>query len=53
MPAKGGRPELTIAEFGSAVVFMANQAGASWQEPDDGMLKKINARIEKLAQAKK
>ncbi len=53
MPAKGGRPELTVAEFGSAVVFMANQAGANWQEPDDGMLKKINARIEKRAQAKK
>ncbi len=53
MPAKGGRPELTVAEFGSAVVFMANQAGANWQEPDDDMLKKINARIEKRAQAKK
>jgi cytochrome c5 len=53
MPAKGGRPELTVAEFASAVVFMANQAGANWQEPDDAMLKKINARIEKRAHAKK
>ncbi len=53
MPAKGGRPELTVAEFAGAVVFMANKAGANWQEADDTMLKKINARIEKRAQAKK
>ena len=53
MPAKGGRPELTVAEFGSAVVFMANQAGANWQDPDEALLKKISARIEKHAQAKK
>ena len=53
MPAKGGRPELTVAEFAGAVVFMANKAGANWQEADDALLKKINARIEKRAQAKK
>jgi cytochrome c5 len=53
MPAKGGRPELTVAEFGGAVVFIANKAGANWQEADDAMLKKINARKEKRAQAKK
>jgi cytochrome c5 len=53
MPAKGGRAELTVAEFAGAVVFMANKAGANWQEADDTMLKKINARIEKRAQAKK
>jgi cytochrome c5 len=53
MPAKGGRPELTVAEFGDAVVFMANKAGANWQEVDDAMLKKISARIEKRAQTKK
>lgn len=47
MPAKGGRAELTITEFSGAVVFMANQAGANWQEPDGDMLKKITARIEK------
>ena len=53
MPAKGGRPELTVAEFSSAVVFMANQAGANWQDPDEALLKKISARIEKQAQPKK
>ncbi len=53
MPPKGGRAELSVADFASAVVFMANQAGADWREPDDAMLKKINARIEKRASTKK
>jgi cytochrome c5 len=53
MPPKGGRPELTVADFAATVVYMANQAGASWQDADEAMLKKINARIEKRAQAKK
>jgi cytochrome c5 len=47
MPARGGRAELTVAEFGSAVAYMANQAGANWAEPDEAMLKKINARLSK------
>ena len=53
MPPKGGRPELTVAEFGAAVAHMANQAGAKWQAPDEAMLKKIQARIDKRAQASK
>ena len=53
MPPKGGRPELTVAEFSSAVVFRANQAGANWKDPDEALLKTISARIEKHAQAKK
>jgi mono/diheme cytochrome c family protein len=47
MPPKGGKPELTVAEFASAVVFMANQSGANWKEPDEAMLKDINKRIAK------
>ena len=53
MPAKGGRAELTLSEFAAAVVHMANLSGAKWQEPGDAMLKKINARIEERAAAKK
>ena len=53
MPPKGGRPELTVADFAATVAYMANQAGANWQDPDEAMLKKINARIEKRAQTKK
>ena len=47
MPPKGGKPDLTVAEFASAVVYMANQAGANWSEPDEAMLMDINKRINK------
>lgn len=47
MPPKGGKSDLTVAEFASAVVYMANQAGANWSEPDEVMLKDINKRIAK------
>jgi cytochrome c5 len=47
MPARGSKPELSVAEFAAAVVYMANQAGANWKDPDETMLKKINTRIEK------
>ncbi|MBU3620000.1 cytochrome c5 family protein [Polynucleobacter sp. CS-Odin-A6] len=47
MPAKGGKPDLTVTEFASAVVYMANQVGANWREPDEAMLKDINKRIAK------
>ena len=53
MPARGGRSDLSVADFGAAVAYMANQAGANWQDPDEAMLKKINARIEKRNAAKK
>jgi cytochrome c5 len=33
MPPRGGNPELTDAEVERAVVFMANQSGASFKEP--------------------
>src|SRR5881394_1538533 len=33
MPPKGGNADLTDTEVSRAVVFMANQAGASWKEP--------------------
>lgn len=47
MPPRGGKSDLTIAEFSSAVVYMANQAGANWKEPNETMLKDINKRIAK------
>ena len=33
MPPKGGNPDLADTEVARAVVFMANQAGANWNEP--------------------
>jgi cytochrome c5 len=53
MPARGGRSDLGVADFANAVVYMANQSGGNWQNPDDAMLKKINARIDKRSVAKK
>ncbi len=47
MPPKGGKPDITVAEFSSAVVYMANLSGANWKEPDEVMLKDINKRITK------
>ena len=47
MPAKGGKPDLSIKDFAASVVYMANQVGASWQNPDDAMMKKIDAEIQR------
>jgi len=48
MPAKGGKPDLSVKDFAASVVYMANQAGASWQNPDEAMMKKIDAEIQRL-----
>lgn len=34
MPAKGGNPDLDDVEVARAVVFMANQSGAKFKEPE-------------------
>src|SRR5450830_872040 len=34
MPAKGGNPELDDVEIARTVVYMANQSGASFKEPE-------------------
>ncbi len=47
MPAKGGKPDLSVSDFAASVVYMANQAGANWKNPDDAMLKKIDTEIQR------
>ena len=47
MPAKGGKEDLSLVEFSAAVVYMANQAGADWKDPNEEMLKDINRRLAK------
>ena len=47
MPAKGGKPDLGVSDFAASVVYMANQSGANWKNPDDAMLRKINAEIQR------
>ncbi|MEK6592834.1 MAG: c-type cytochrome [Pseudomonadota bacterium] len=34
MPARGGNPDLSDTEIARAIVYMANQSGANWQEPE-------------------
>jgi len=34
MPPRGGNPDLTDVELQRAIVFMANQSGATWKEPE-------------------
>ena len=47
MPARGGQPDLSLPDFVSAVVHMGNQSGATWVEPDDETLRKIDARLQR------
>jgi len=52
MPAKGGRPDLSLEEFARATAWMARSAGGDWQDPDEAMLSEIREeeakRIEEL-----
>jgi len=45
MPAKGGKPDLGVQDFAASVVYMVNQSGGSWQNPDASTFKKIDAEI--------
>ncbi len=47
MPAKGGKPDLSIEDFAAAVVHMANQAGGKWSIPDAKGVATIRSEIEK------
>jgi hypothetical protein len=45
MPAKGGKPDLSIEKFSEAVVYMVNKSGGNWKTPDAKTLGAINAEI--------
>lgn len=47
MPAKGGREDLSVADFAAALVHMVNQSGGRWQNPDPTTLKRIEDKIKK------
>jgi cytochrome c5 len=46
MPAKGGKPDLSIEDFSDSVVYMVNKAGGNWKSPDAKTLAAINQEIE-------
>jgi len=45
MPPRGGNPNLSDAEFGRAVVYMANAAGANWKAPEPKMAASAPAAV--------
>ncbi len=53
MPAKGGKPDLSVKEFASALVHMVNQSGGKWTEPNAAMLTHIEKEVVKREQALK
>lgn len=52
MPPRGGRADLSLAEFARAVAYMARASGGNWNDPDAAMLDRISIeekkRIEEL-----
>ena len=51
MPAKGGKPDLSIEDFADAVVYMVNNSGGKWSSPDAKMLAAIRTEIDKREKA--
>jgi hypothetical protein len=47
MPAKGGKPDLTLQGFSEALNYMVNQSGGNWKQPDKKMMDAIQAEIVK------
>ena len=52
MPAKGGRPDLSLEEFSRAVAYMARAVGAKWADPDAALMKQIQAEEKKALDKK-
>jgi len=52
MPARGGNPDLSDLDMRRAVIYMANQAGANWKEPEVAAPAAAPAAAEKPAAKK-
>lgn len=51
MPARGGKPDLSLEEFARAVAYMARESGGRWQDPDARMLERIRHEEKKRLDA--
>jgi mono/diheme cytochrome c family protein len=51
MPAKGGKPDLTVQGFSEALNYMVNNSGGNWKKPDKNMIKEIESEITKRKKA--
>jgi cytochrome c5 len=47
MPAKGGKPDLSIEAFSEALVYMVNKSGADWTVPNEKEYKLIARKLKK------
>ena len=45
MPPKGGKPDLSVADFSAAVNHMVNLSGGNWKAPDQKTMAAIQAEI--------
>jgi cytochrome c5 len=45
MPPKGGKPDLSIADFSAAINYMVNQSGGDWKTPEINMMIAIKEEI--------
>jgi len=53
MPAKGGKPDLSLKDFAGAVVHMVNQSGGKWTAPNAALLSQMEKEVVKREQALK
>jgi len=51
MPAKGGKPDLSVEDFADAVAYIVNQSGGKWPSPDAKTLAAIRTEIDKREKA--
>ena len=50
MPAKGGRPDLSLKDFAGALVHMVNQSGGKWTAPNAALLGQMEKEVVKREQ---
>lgn len=50
MPPRGGKADLSLAEFARATAYMARAARGNWQDPTPAMLAKIEAEVARREQ---
>lgn len=47
MPAKGGKPDLSLKDFAGALVHMVNQSGGKWTPPNAAQLAQMEKEVVK------